>query len=251
MAAAGAETNTREDSGSRYTTSAVDIKAALQLFRNERTRVQLRFLDSNETLTAQVLDVDGKHLLLEDVKPRPQGGALTSGKPFALTARAPGVYLYAEDLRCLLTESERGVPFYVVTLPKQVLFQQRRRNVRVALPLRVKTEGAKATLITGQQRFSGTILDVSAGGCRVAIQGDISAELKLGARLTNCVLDIQDQLELESKATVRHTLFDPRRGITSCGIELTEMAVTDRRRLERFVESQRAKVNGPWASSQR
>lgn len=228
------------DSQSRYTSDKQDIQSSLKHFRNERTRVQLRFPSQEAALTGSILDVDAKHLLLEDVKPRDSAALMTSGERFALTARTDGVYLYAEDLRCLLTESERGIPFYVVSLPKKVLFQQRRQAARVVLPLRIKTAGARATLQFGKSVLDAQIIDVSAGGCRVALTEDHTAQLKEGLTLGRCVLRIRDQLEVESKAIIRHAMFDVRSEQTFCGIELWEMNVTDRRRLERFVEAQQA-----------
>ena len=192
-------------------------------------------------LQASILDVDQKHLLLEDVRPRERRQVLTDGTPFALAARTEAIYLYAEELRCLQVESERGVPFYVVTLPDQVLLQQRRRATRVTLPLRIKTAGARVALVVNSRICEGDIVDISTGGCRIRIPEDQTAWLSQGVMVDNCVLKIQRQLELESKATIRHTHFDPRQGLTICGVELTQMHVTDRRRLERFVEAQQGR----------
>ncbi|MEM6710408.1 MAG: PilZ domain-containing protein [Pseudomonadota bacterium] len=242
MAAADASPAAATDSGSRYTTDRADIRHALQHFRNERTVVQLRFAEPEAALTGRVLDVDQKHLLLEDIKPRDQLDTLLSEHPFTLTARSPGVYLYAEGLVCLLRESERGVPFYIVTLPEQVLFQQRRRAARVTLPMRVKAEGAQAYLQLGKQNFRSDIIDISAGGCRLSVAGDQTTTLVTGAELSSCVLDFANRMELESKAVIRHAFYDPRNQCTSCGVELTHMHVTDRRRLEQFVESQQRRA---------
>lgn len=245
MAAAGvrnrkSETDLRE-SHSRYTDSRTDVESALRHFRDQRTRVQLRFPRDPAPLQASILDVDQKHLLLEDVRPRERRPLLTDGNPFSLAARTDAVYLYAEELRCVLVESERGVPFYVITLPEQVLLQQRRRATRVTLPLRIKTAGARVTLIMEKRICEGEIVDISAGGCRIRIPEDQSAWLRQGVTVDNCLLNIQRHLELESKATIRHALYDPRQGQTICGVELTQMHVTDRRRLERFVEAQQGR----------
>lgn len=245
MAAAGVRngisaTQTRE-SQSRYTDNRADVESALRHFRDQRTRVQLRFPGDPEPLQALILDIDQKHLLLEDVRPRERRPVLTDGNLFALTARSEAVYLYAEDLRCLMVESERGVPFYVITLPERVLLQQRRRATRVTLPPRIKTAGARVTLNVGKSHCTGDIVDISAGGCRIRIPEDQTAWLSQGISVDRCILNIQHQLELESQATIRHSLYDPRKAQTVCGVELTQMNVTDRRRLERFVEAQQGR----------
>ncbi len=84
--------------------------------------------------------------------------------------------------------------------------------------------------------MTGKIVDISVGGLRAefAIQGSLP---RRDETVENCRVTIPNLLQLNSKAVIRHVRMDVQRRIFECGIEMTEMAVTDRRRLEQFVQS--------------
>ncbi len=227
----------KQDSSSRYIDDRATIERAFRQFRDQRTKLQLRFEGVSEPFTATVLDVTDGNVLLEDIMPRAGLAHLRSGTPFSLAGRGQGTYMYVERVRSSKSDSERGVPYFWIELPKRVLYQQRRRSARVELPLRVKAQGARIRIVHGDIELLGDILDLSAGGVRAQFLGQQSTDLSTDQLLDNCILHIRNQLELHSQATVRHALLDRRNSVLNCGFELTEMHVTDRRRLEQYVES--------------
>lgn len=113
--------------------------------------------------------------------------------------------------------------------------QQRRRESRFRLPMRVMTRGA-SVLLERDLPMTGKIVDISVGGCRAefAIQGSLP---RRDEEIGNCRIIIPSLLQVTSKAVIRHVRMDVQRPVFECSIELTEMAVTDRRRLEQFVQS--------------
>lgn len=113
--------------------------------------------------------------------------------------------------------------------------QQRRRESRFRLPMRVMTRGA-SVLLERDLPMTGKIVDISVGGCRAefAIQGSLP---RRDEEIGNCRIIIPSPLQVTSKAVIRHVRVDVQRPVFECSIELTEMAVTDRRRLEQFVQS--------------
>lgn len=225
---------------SRYLTDRDEIVGAFRVLRDQRADLQLRFADNPGTYTAKVLDLKDKSVLIEDIQPRDGLALLRAGKRFALSSRIDGLYIHCAENRAHKADSERSLPFFHVALPASLLYQQRRRAARFRLPLRVVTHGARIALRRGNRNanaLQGEIIDISAGGCRAEFHGEAPPRLGNDGILDFCQISIPNLLELEAKSAVRHTSFDARRQILTCGIEFTEMQVTDRRRLEQFIQT--------------
>ncbi len=67
-------------------------------------------------------------------------------EPFSLAGRVDGIYAHVSEMRVDETAEDRGVPYFVVNLPNEFLYQQRRRAARFRLPLSVSKDGARLTL---------------------------------------------------------------------------------------------------------
>lgn len=224
---------------SRYLSDAEEISRVFRIFRDHRADLQLRFEDGRSVCTAKVLDLQKRSILLEDIQPRDGLALLRSGKSFALSGRVDGMYIHSVHNRVHKTESERGLPFFHVALPDSLLCQQRRRSARFRLPLRVAANGARIALfrrVGEDEPVEGHIIDISAGGCRAEFPAPLGPPLQNDELLDGCAISIPNLLELNAKGAVRHCSVDKQRQVTVCGIEFTEMHVTDRRRLEQFVQ---------------
>jgi c-di-GMP-binding flagellar brake protein YcgR len=93
----------------------------------------------------------------------------------------------------------------------------------------------------------GRIIDISAGGCRVVFKGPVKPLLSVGEEIDTCTINIPNLLELSSKEAIRHFNYDKKSRDLTCGIELTVMHVTDRRRLEQLIQTiARADRTGKW-----
>jgi c-di-GMP-binding flagellar brake protein YcgR len=224
---------------SRFLSDAEEIARVFRIFRDQRANLQLRFQDKPSVYAAKVLDLQKRSILLEDIQPRDGLAWLRSGKPFALSGRVDGVYIHSFQNRVHKTESERGLPFFHVALPDSLLYQQRRRSARFRLPLRVAANGARVMLfrqVGDADPAEGHVIDVSAGGCRAEFKEPLIPPAQNDELLAGCAISIPNLLELTAKGVIRHCYVDRVRQITTCGIEFTEMHVTDRRRLEQFVQ---------------
>ena len=222
---------------SRYLDERGEIVRVIKVLRDQRAEVQLRFEDDSEAYTAKVLDVLETSLLLDDVRPRSGLSHLRTGKSFSLAARVHGMYAYSATNHAFKSEAERGVPYFHVALPVNLLYQQRRNAARFRLPLRVTTKGACVTLTRSHdEKIAGRVIDISAGGCRVQFDGLIEVPLAAEEQV-GCAISIPKLLDLDGHGIVRHVSYDEQTRKLTCGIELTEMNVTDRRRLEQFIQS--------------
>lgn len=226
-----------------YVSEPDAIRQALKVLRDQRAGVQLNFEGDSIAYSAQVLDVSESEFLLENIVPRDGLKKMRKGQEFSMSARAQGIYVHSGSNTVIAVDSERGVPFFRVGLPTTLLYQQRRRSARFQLPTRVPTKGASVELFrektdrkSRDESLTGRIIDISAGGCRAEFDTAVAVPLAQDEQI-RCAIEIPNLLEFHAEAAIRHSSYDARKRTLSCGIELTEMHVTDRRRLEQFIES--------------
>ena len=241
MAAHDAGAPRQSAAESRYVNDPDEVAQIFKLLRDQRAELQLRFDEDSSVFRAKVLDLQGRSVLIEDVQPREGMRLLRAGRPFSLAARTGSLYIHSAHNQVHKSDAERNVPYFHVTLPKNLLCQHRRRAMRYRLPLRVAIRGAEVTLFPAgkdaRPPLCGSIIDLSAGGCRAEFSGFKFQPMQAGDALDSCALEIPKLLEFSARAEIRHTSFDAQRRVFSCGIEFTEMHVTDRRRLEQFIQS--------------
>lgn len=224
---------------SRYLNDPEEIVQVVELLRDLRAELQLRFDEERAVFTARVLDLQGSVMLIEDVQPREGMRLLRSGKPFSLSMRGEGLYVHSVHNQAQRASSEHTAPCFHVPLPKSLLFQQRRRAVRYRLPLRVTIAGARLTLFPeGRESkpLTGTLIDISSGGCRAEFEGFKFCPIQEGDPLDRCLLQVPRMLDLTIQGEIRHSQFDPQQRLLTCGIEFVRMADDERQSLERFIE---------------
>ena len=182
----------------------------------------------------KLLDVSNDDFLIEDIFPRTGIGAVCNASNFSVSARSNGTFIYIEECCIDKWDQERGIPFFHIKLPARILYQQRRKTARFRIPLRVSAAGASITLFE-ENDLVGRIIDISAGGCRAEFQ--MPSAVKVDESFQDCAITIPKLLEIHSEVIVRHFHEDKTSQTLVCGFELTEMHVTDRRRLEHFIQN--------------
>lgn len=219
---------------SRYLTERAEITRVLLQFRDHCQPVTLRFEGIDQEYTAQVLDVIDDQVLLEDVRPRNGNALMQRRQPFSLAGRADGVYVYATGNRVAEAAAERLVPYFRVALPRSMLCQQRRRSTRFQLPMGERA--ASLELGSEHGRVKGEIVDISVGGCRAAFRNGLPSAFAKDASLDSCRIEVPGLLDIQCDAVIRH-MSPNAKGIVTCGVEFTSMGVTERRRLEQFIQT--------------
>ena len=221
---------------SAYLSDRAEIERVLRIFRDQCCLVQLRFGRTEDQYTARILEVTDRKFLLEDIRPRTGLRLLREREPFSLSARVDGIYAHVDELRVDETAEDRGIPYFILTLPKQILFQQRRRAARFRLPLRLTKDGARITLHRSDPGLSGYLVDISAGGCRAVFDVKSDPQLQHNEVIECCEIEIPHLLTLTAGAVIRHHSYNSQTGQLACGIEFAQMPVRDRRRLEQFIQ---------------
>jgi len=227
-----------------YLKQPSEIGEALKTLRNQRVGLKLTFENDTTIYTARILDVLGDEFLIEDLQPRSGLKLMGARKRFAFSGRAHGLYLYSEANQVRRIDEDRGVPYFRIPLPSNALFQQRRRSARFDLALRTDSNPAKVTLfrtVTTDRdhghALEGHMLDISAGGCRLSVPGPVHPRLETGEVLESLCISIPSLFDISVQATIRHASYNKLTRKVICGMEFTAMHVTDRRRLEQFIQS--------------
>jgi c-di-GMP-binding flagellar brake protein YcgR len=229
---------------SQFLTDKGEIERVFRIFRDQCSPVQLRFGRVEDEYTARVLEVTAHQFLLEDIRPRNGMKLMRDQEPFSLAGRVDGIYARVSEVRVLKTAEDRGIPYFVLNLPTELLYQQRRRAARFRLPLSVSRDSARLTLHRPERALSGNLVDISAGGCRAVFDVKSDPEIQSDEVVERSEIDVPNLLSLTLRTVIRHCSYNRKKGQVACGIEFTEMHVRDRRRLEQFIQKI-AKITDP------
>jgi c-di-GMP-binding flagellar brake protein YcgR len=225
---------------SRFLNTVKDIEQCFKTVRDECIPLTLTIDGTATRVTAKVLDVIKRGILVEDIRPREALSILRGRPKCSISIRANGSFIFAQEA-CISGEGEdQGLPYFHIPFPKEMVFQQRRRAARLKLPSRVSSAGAHITLF-GKEDYVGQIIDISAGGCRAVFPADAAAHLAPGVTIDQSAIYLTPRLELHSESVIRHCRTQ-QDGTIVAGIELTQMQITDRRRLEKFIQSLKKKT---------
>ena len=227
-------TSVNGPSARQFLSDRAEIERAFRVFRDNGLPVKLQFGTTDTQFTARVLDVTATQFLLEDIRPRTGLPLLRAGAPFSLAARMDGIYARVDELRVVELGEDRGVPHFCVPLPTQMLYHQRRRAPRFRLPL--VGDAARITLHRPERALEGTLIDISAGGCRAVFEVVSDPELGQDETIERCEIDIPNVLMLTVSATVRYQSLNKQTGQLTCGFEFSSMPLAHRRRLERYIQ---------------
>ena len=119
---------------SRYLSTRDEVAQVFRLFRDEVSEIKLRFAGVPESYTARVLDLDSENVLLQNIVPRDGRNHLRDGTEFSISGRAEGLFVYVTGNKATLDESSNP-PYFRISMPTSVLYQQRRRSERVRVPV--------------------------------------------------------------------------------------------------------------------
>jgi c-di-GMP-binding flagellar brake protein YcgR len=129
-----------------------------------------------------------------------------------------------------------GAQGFAIALPEQVNYLPRRRFPRVEL----SSSNAISVKIRpmGQDISQGNVQDISAGGLRLSVPGNLLGQLRHGALMPLCELRLSDELHIRCSARIRaFRLVRNLQRYTQISIEFADMAPERRAQLEQFVNN--------------
>ena len=215
--------------------TALEISATLRMLKESHDPLIITFHERSQRFQSYLIDVDRDTatLAFDEMIPRDGERFLEAGEPFRVEGFHDGVRIAWECTTQLTIEDKDGHRSYHGALPNEIVYHQRRNAFRAALKLAdlvsVKVDGDKI-----KPAIEGKLLDVSATGCKLRFEGDISERLQLGQVYER----FEAALPFGTMATpveLRYLHFEERLNITFAGMRFHNMSGGVQRQVERFV----------------
>ncbi|MCY1443542.1 Flagellar brake protein YcgR [compost metagenome] len=179
------------------------------------------------------LDRDSNMISLDEMIPRDGERYLLAGEPFRVEGFHEGVRIAWESNGQLNIDESGGSRCYRGPLPDEVVYHQRRNAFRAALKLaqlvNVNLDGEKL-----KAPISGKLLDISATGCKLRFDGDITGSLQLGQVYDRFNADLPFG-KMTAPVELRYLHFEERISTTFAGVRFHNMSGLVQRQVERFV----------------
>ncbi|MNC17708.1 Flagellar brake protein YcgR [compost metagenome] len=179
------------------------------------------------------LDRESNMIALDEMIPRDGERYLMAGEPFRIEGFHEGVRIAWESNGQLKIDESGGSRCYRGTLPDEVVYHQRRNAFRAALKLaqlvNVNLDGEKL-----KTSISGKLLDISATGCKLRFDGDITGSLQLGQVYDRFNADLPFG-KMTAPVELRYLHFEEKISTTFAGVRFHNMSGLVQRQVERFV----------------
>ncbi len=165
-------------------TNTARILALLQKFKDHRGLLAVKLDDKKATFTTAIIDIDTEknYLILDELKPDNGDQLLRKTPIIKARGQTDGVVI-----SFIAKVDEFGVqdeiPFYKLSIPPVIGYQQRRQNVRI----RVGAAQSLAAKITVAEDCSvkGFVEDLSLGGLRINFKKELPLAFQVGLQ-ANC-----------------------------------------------------------------
>jgi c-di-GMP-binding flagellar brake protein YcgR len=235
--------------GASGPTLAIDIPEQylpLAELQNQRQLMEAKISGTSRAYQSMILAIDVERglLWLDDLFP--QQLLLDTGDEITLRHHRNGEQLVIRAPVVALG-STYGASGFAVALPDFVYYQPRRSSPRYVIghqsPLSVKIR----TL--GQEPSYGTLQDISTGGLRLMVAGNMLPYLRHGALLPMCEVDIAEDLQIRCKARICAFRIGriPYRHTQIC-VEFIELKEETSAMLDRFLRNSQLSVCNPCTS---
>ncbi len=225
------------DQGAKSLSRKITNYAPLFELQEQRQLIEVISQRTGETYQSMILAVDlnREQLELDELFPQPADFIYQPGDKFTVKHHHQGLVL---SFTCTLNSIVMSLssPIYTLQLPEQVNYQQRRQFTRLTLskqqPLSVRLQSPRRT------PWYATANNISAGGMRLVIGGNVLDQLQHNTYLPECEFRFNHDFQIRCQARVKGFRFlrRPYRH-TELSIEFKDMGPQQRGQLEQLIES--------------
>lgn len=208
---------------------------ALADLLDHRQLIEVKIENSSLSYQTLVVAIDIKRglLWLDDLFPSQH--MLEVGDNITLRHHRNGEQL-SFSAPILAWGSQYGATGMAILLPEQATYLPRRQYRRA--DMRDKPSLSLKFRTIGHDICYGSILDISSGGLRASITGNLLSQLRHGGLLPLCELSLSDELTLRCSARIRgfQLLRTPHRH-TQISIEFIDLADESAKQLQQFINN--------------
>ncbi len=216
-------------------TTPLEIAANLRALLQSHDPLIITFHERSQRFQTYLVELDRESnvLAFDEMIPRDGEKFLAAGEPFRVEGFHDGVRIAWDVTGTLSIDENEGGRVYHGALPTEVVYHQRRNAFRAALKLAhlvdVELAGDK---LKGE--FIGKLLDISATGCKLRFEGDISERLQLGQVYDRFVANLPFG-KMTAPVELRYLHYEERINTTFAGTRFHNMSGLVQRQVERFV----------------
>ena len=213
----------------------LEIAANLRLLLESHDPLIITFHERPQRFQSYILEVDRDNnvMALDEMIPRDGERYLENGEPFRIEGFHDGVRVAWESNGTLSISEKGGHRIYSGNMPDEVVYHQRRNAFRAALKLaqlvNIELGGEKL-----KAPVSGKLLDISATGCKLRFEGDISERLQLGQVYDRFIAALPFG-SMTTSVELRYLHFEEKINTTFAGVRFHNMSGLVQRQVERFV----------------
>ncbi|KAA8713443.1 flagellar brake protein [Pseudomonas cannabina] len=213
----------------------LEIAANLRLLVESHDPLIITFHERAQRFQSYLLEVDrdSNTMALDEMIPRDGERFIGNGEPYRVEGFHDGVRIAWESSAQMDIVEADGQRMYRGPMPDEVIYHQRRNAFRAALKLaqlvdvEIGGERLKSTL-------TGKLLDISATGCKLRFEGDVSDRMQLGQVYDRLVAKLPFGA-MTAPVELRHLHFEERFHTTFAGVRFHNMSGLVQRQVERFV----------------
>ncbi|WP_095145544.1 MULTISPECIES: flagellar brake protein [unclassified Pseudomonas] len=213
----------------------LEIASHLRMLQESHDPLIITFHERSQRFQSYLVEVDRENnmLALDEMIPRDGERFLLAGEPFRIEGFHEGVRIAWESNGPLTIDESTGGRCYRGTLPDEVVYHQRRNAFRAALKLAqlVNIELAGEKLKTP---LNGKLLDISATGCKLRFDGNITNGLQLGQVYERFVAALPFG-SMTAPVELRYLHHEEKIDTTFAGVRFHNMSGLVQRQVERFV----------------
>lgn len=183
--------------------------------------------------TSAILEVvhDERYLVLDELTPISGHERIQTDPRIEVRALVDGRELRFASRVTQISEQD-GLPYYKVAFPSEIAYAQRRRQLRVPVPMNQGFETIVA--FDDRREWRGELRDLSVGGlCARIRSGDIDPNGDRHARAL-CRITLAEHRAIVSDIEILHIDAPARHRVPRIGARFVDPAPALRRRIERF-----------------
>ena len=216
-------------------TTPLEISGNLRQLQDSHDPLIITFHERTQRFQSYLVNVDRDSgtIKLDEMIPRDGERFLLAGEPFKVEGFHEGVRIAWESNGPLTIDESNGTRCYRGTLPDEVVYHQRRNAFRAALKLAqlvsIELGGEKLKV-----PLAGKLLDISATGCKLRFDGDISNGLQLGQVYDRFIAALPFG-NMTTSVELRYLHHEEKIDTTFAGVRFHNMSGLVQRQVERFV----------------
>lgn len=200
--------------------------------------ISLDRADSTSISVITSISKDNKYFSLDGVRESVVDKKIVAGSSFSLTTSLDGIDVRADRLKATDTVEVADNQNYLIPLPEQIYYFQRRNTYRAQVTALAKINTSLRIPDSGDSADAEecNLVDVSATGCAITFGGELGNQLAESTEPLVLTLNLQENDEtLELAAIVKHSRYLKHSKRWRFGMKFTEIPLATEHRLDKLI----------------